>query len=472
MKLLRQSITAYLLVTISAVILSLLTLNAYLGFSSSEEQIEEVFDAELAQMARVIQSLMSNRDTSHSLEYQDEAVLDMSFDDEEYNQFGHEYERKLAIQVWNRDGKLILANHLLEAQAFSQVSLGYDNFTDGDIEWRSFALYSPADHITIRIAHSESVSGELASEISLLTILPGLLASPLLLLFAAIIIRRGMNPLHDLSKAISHRHYNDLTPLDERGIPKELSHVVAELNLLFLRVSKSYEREKGFISDAAHELRTPLAIAKVHIQNLQQISQEKEVKQYAGKALSGIERLRHLVQQLLELSRAEANAETAPALRAIPLDRLITNLCDDIQIVNKKQNHHCTKRINTDAKILMQPHEADILFRNLIDNAFRYSPANSAITIELKHDSLLIENEGEHLEGVNIEKLFKPFTRGNFQSKEGSGLGLSLCRVLCERYGFKLELNATKQGIDQPYLVQTVLSWKNATKTKPHQLED
>jgi two-component system, OmpR family, sensor histidine kinase QseC len=462
MKLLRQSITTYLLITLSAVILCLFSLNAYLGFSSSAEQIEEVFDAELAQMARVIQSLLSARNTSGTLEYKDETILDMSFDDEEYNEFGHEYERKLAIQAWDQNGELILANHLLESKALSDVKLGYAKLTDGSSEWRTFALIDPVDKLTIRVAHSQSVSGELARQIALLTILPGLAASPLLLLLAAAIIRRGMNPLHSLSKAISHRHYNDLTPINESGIPKELEHVVAELNLLFQRVSKSYDREKSFISDAAHELRTPLAIAKVHMQNLRQITKEQEVKAYTDKALSGIERLRHLVQQLLELSRAEAIADTVPKLEAVKLNSLIENLCDDIQVLTANEQHVCDLKLEGEAHVSMQAHEADILFRNLIDNAFRYSPIGSTISIRLNPTSLTIENEAEDLDEIDIESLFKPFTRGNNKSREGSGLGLSLCRVLCERYGFELKLSAHKQGVHEPSVMQTVLSWKNS----------
>lgn len=463
MKLLKQSITTYLLITLSAMILGLLSINAYLGFSSSEEQIQEVFDAELAQMARVVQSLMSGRDTTRTLEYRDETVLGMTFNDEEYNQFGHEYERKLSIQVWDRDGKLLLANHLLDQKEFSEVRLGYARFTEGDIEWRSFALLDPADQLTIRVAHSESVSGELANQIALLTILPGLLAIPLLLFFAAIIIRRGMDPLRRLSKAIALRHYNDLTPLEATKIPNELMPVVSELNLLFMRVNKSYEREKGFISDAAHELRTPLAIAKVHMQNLRQITKEPEVKAYAEKALLGIERLRHLVQQLLELSRAEADAEATPKLEAINLDLLVSSLCEDTKVINPYRNQSFDLHKSKQALVLMHTHEADILFRNLIDNAFRYSPIESTVTIHLSPTSLIIKNEAENLEDIDLESLFKPFTRGN-NLKEGSGLGLSLCRALCERYGFTLELSTDKQSKNSPLIMQTTLSWKNAAQ--------
>lgn len=445
----KHSITRFLLYSIFAIILLGWVVSAALNFHDSKEQIAEIFDAELAQMSRVLQALISAdlssspSKTPSQFEYLDQEVLKYAFEDEEYSAIGHEYERKIAIQVWNRDGELILANHLPLPNDFSRLIAGYTNLEFSGYGWRSFTLIDSNNGLRIRVAQREDVRTELTGEIARHSIIPGILIVPLILLLTVFAIRRGLAPLHAISTELKERDYNNLAPIETQDTPLELRAMVNELNKLFRRSSASYAREKRFTADAAHELRTPLSIAKVHLQNLQQISQEENVRSYVGKALRGIERLIHLVQQLLILSRLEAE-QASELKQPVSLTHLVHEVVSEAQ--DNPNYKHLSWHLAMDQEVTLSATETDIrvLLRNLIDNACRYASPDTTISVALNPDELRLFNLAPALKEEDIPALFERFKRGAGQKIEGSGLGLAICQQIAQRYALALTLeNAT-----------------------------
>jgi len=455
-----RSIRRYLLSSIFAVIVVGWSASAALTFLDAKEQVAELFDAELAQMSRVLQSLIiANRRNKQSsitasaqneaLPYFDQEVLAQHFDDEEFNDSGHEYERKIAFQIWSINGQLILANHIAIPQQFDSLASGYGTVQAEGVSWRSFTLNDRDNGMIVRVAQRADVRDELTQEIAMHNIVPGLLITPLILLICGFAIRRGLNPLTDISTQLKNRDYNTLSPLSSSDTPQELQQLVSELNQLFLRVSESYQREKRFTSDAAHELRTPLSIAKVHLQNVQQVSKDETVQAYVKKALQGIERLIHLVSQLLTLSRLES-VETR-----LNDTVLLNGLLNDIQseLSELPENKSITVNKHYTGKVSLHGSETElrILLRNLLDNAFRYAEKNSDIEVSLNPHQLRIFNQcapGNLITG-STEGLFERFKRGTQTQAEGSGLGLAICQQVCERYGYQLTLNVIREGDTQ-----------------------
>ncbi len=452
-----RSIRRFLLGSITTLILVGWLISALFNFRYAREQVEELFDAELAQMTRILQSFTADefsRDLSQRT-YFDERVLAEVFDERESSIWGHEYERKLAFQIWSAEGQLLLATHLPLPTDFAAMQRGYHSLQVDDQTWFSFSLFDEARQLWFRVAQRADVRTELTQEIAWSAIFPGLLLAPMLLLLTTLSIGRGLSPLTRMSREIKDRDYQNLGELNAAAYPIELQAPVRELNQLFRRVSESYERERRFTADAAHELRTPLAIAKVHLQNVEQLAQTEELRTGARSALSGINRLIHLVQQLLTLSRIESGLETQ---HQGPTD-LVAIIREESEALEwLPELKTCRFEFDLPEKKILHANEPAlrIILRNLLDNACRYSTLSRRVEVELANDHLTLRNQCPALEAHEIAQLFERFKRGQDNKSQGSGLGLAICRELCERNGLRLTLHNRQDGLEG---VEVVLDW-------------
>ncbi len=439
------SIRKFLLIAIAILISLGWTVSAVLNFRASQEQVEELFDAELAQMSRILQAMitsnpaLSSSELSHSLEYLNKDILAQDYGHKEYTILGHKYEQKLSFHAWTEQGKMVLESHTQLPQSFTQLKPGFHPIIDNQLIWRSFTLQDKRSGFWIQVAQREDVRTELTNEIAWHSTLPSLLFLPFLIIVTGLIIQRGLSPLSTISNELKGRDYNNLGSLNDADYPVELKHMVSELNKLFKRVSESHLRERRFTADAAHELRTPLAISKIHLQNIQQISENPKVHEFVGKALIGIERLIHMVQQLLILSRLDAQLEHESET-SVDVVKVCEELIQEIGDSASFSNIAITTQLPDRFELLSSETSLRILLRNLLDNACRYANPESQVEVVIENSSLTIRNLCPHLDHDALENIFGRFTRGNSRQQQGSGLGLSICQRICQQYGFTLTL--------------------------------
>ena len=419
-------------------------------YNESQEQVEELFDAELAQMARIIQTVISaslaqNKNAEElTLDYPDQAVWSESFGDREYTELAHKYEKKLAFQVWSKQGKLFFENHLRFPAGFEGLNKGFHAIESERNAWQSFTLYDSNFGFWVRVAQRADVRTEVISEIAWNTIWPSLVLVPFLLLVLGAIIQKGLFPLTKISQELKGRDFRKLSHVNEKDYPLELQRMVLELNNLFSRVSEASERERRFTADASHELRTPLTISKVHLQNIQQVNTEPRVDEFVSKALIGIERLIHMVQQLLMLSRLDSNQENIDQ-QDINVKALCLEVIEDLSQNGKLAGIELS--LNGEDSIIWYFNDSHlhILLRNLLDNATRYALPGTRIDVALQAESLTIKNECQDLSDEAISQLMERFKRGN-TTKEGSGLGLSICTQICQQNAYRLNMKNRDDG--------------------------
>jgi two-component system sensor histidine kinase QseC len=451
------SIRRYLLWSLATIILLGWSLSALFNFLHSREQIEELFDAELAQMSRVLQALTADHLTSDPtrLDYQDQQVLAEPFGERESSILGHDYERKLAFQVWSAEGRLLLANHLPLPTDFASVQQGYRMLSLDRHDWYTFSLFDSRHRLWFRVAQRDDVRSELTAEIAWAATLPGLILAPLLLLISALAIGRGLAPLQRISDELKNRDYQNLDPIPPEQYPVELRQPVCELNQLFRRVTESHARERRFTADAAHELRTPLSISKVHLQNVEQLTEDPKVRAYVHAALTGINRLIHLVQQLLTLSRIDAGLEDN-TIRPVDLVGVIRDETEALSVLPEFRS--CRFRFELPEQHVLHISEAalHIILRNLLDNACRYATHSPEVELSVGAHALLIRNQCAPIADEERDHLFERFKRGQDNKSQGSGLGLAICRELCERSGLTLALRNRDDGVDG---VEVELGW-------------
>ena len=269
---------------------------------------------------------------------------------------------------------------------------------------------------------------------------------PILFLIIAWIIKKGLLPLNHISRALKGRSYQNLEEIHASDYPIELKYLVGELNDLFTRVIDASERERRFTADAAHELRTPLSISKVHLQNILQVSKSDQVKEFVGKALVGIERLIHMVQQLLILSRLDAHQEQEDLVE-IDVSAMLLEIIDELK--DQDFYKHKTIAINDDNAFTWLGHETQmrILLRNLLDNACRYAEEKTQISIIITASSIKIRNVCSFMSNDLLVQSQERFKRGT-SSQQGSGLGLSICQQICRQHYFSFTMINRHDGAE------------------------
>jgi two-component system sensor histidine kinase QseC len=438
-----KSIKRFLLVGILGSLTIVSLLNAVHIFKESRQEVEELFDAELAQMARILQSvinasLASNPDAK-SLSYLDNDVLNGVFGDEEYTELAHKYEQKLAFQVWDETGKIFFENHLNLPGQEGELGAGFKNLEAGDYSWRSFTIQDKKERFWIRTSQREDVRSELTNDIAFDTIIPNLLMIPVLFVVLGWVINLGLSPLKKISRALKARDHNNLKHIEQSSYPDELRVLLNELNDLFSRVSSAYERERRFTADAAHELRTPLAVSKVHLQNIQDTTKEDSTRNFVAKSLSGVERLIHMVQQLLILSRLDASQDQSEKT-AIRVGRLVDELIKDLKQVPGLATQNIIASADHPISWEFDETQLRILLRNLLDNAARYAFENSVVVVHITENAIEVRNHCAELSSEQLAHLTQRFTRGS-SNKQGSGLGLSICQQICDLNGLEMSIH-------------------------------
>lgn len=325
------------------------------------------------------------------------------------------------------------------------VTIGYRTRTIEGQEWRSFTLEQGDKRITTadRVDRRQA----LLRDIVLATVIPFLVAMLGSLLVLWFGIRRGLAPLEAIRAALAVRKPDAVTPLPDAQVPAELAPLVRTINSLLGRTQNAIERERRFTGDAAHELRTPLTAVKTHIQ-VARIATGDEIARSLEHAEQGVQRLQHTLEQLLTLARLEgpfsfdgekpvtAHAIAEMAIGEIPAEsrhRIAIDMAGDPAGARG---------------IGIPPALAVTALRNLLDNALRYSPADTAVTLRLesmpRSCRFSVLDQGAGMNDIESSQAARRFWRK--AGGQGSGLGLSIVEAIMKRFGGSFTLTAREGG--------------------------
>jgi two-component system, OmpR family, sensor histidine kinase QseC len=245
-----------------------------------------------------------------------------------------------------------------------------------------------------------------------------------------------------------------LIPLHLQHVPDEIHPIINALNSLFNRLSKTIEREKRFTADAAHELRTPLSVLKIHAQNAQAAENNADMRRSLNLLLYGVDKSTHLVEQLLKLARLEPKGIGKSPFRLVNITQLLKEeYAEQVPAALKKQQNINIILADRDIKCHVDDFVLSLLIRNLLDNAIRYCPEQGSIEVILKWDELIprfnlsINNSGEFISDENKSRLFERFYRINPGKSGGSGLGLSIVKQCVDIHQAKIDLPQTDNGL-------------------------
>ena len=215
--------------------------------------------------------------------------------------------------------------------------------------------------------------------------------------------------------------------------------LVQSLNALFARTQDMLVRERRFTSDAAHELRSPLAALRVQTEVVQLAGDDQRMRDNAVQNLiTSIDRATRLVDQLLTLSRLESFT-ALDCLSPIDWPALVTQaLIEQDAAAHRKGIELILEQRGTPSPMRGQPLLLSLLLRNLLDNAIRYSPAGSEVRLTLSASGLSLEDSGPGMSKEHLRRLGERFYRPPGQDQTGSGLGISIVLRIAQLHGIRV----------------------------------
>ena len=363
--------------------------------------------------------------------------------------FGDLEEEAISFAVFSRDGALLLADSKKGQRfPFEPHRRGFVNVPlhgKNDM-WRILWMNSSDGSHVIAVGQELEYRQDMALEMLEGQILPWLLLIPVLLAGLFIILTRELAPLHSIADRLRSRTPEDTTPLDLQRLPSEVLPMAESLNGFFIRTREMLTRERSFISDAAHELRTPLAGLRIQAQVAAQPGLDGETRMAALSFLrQGIDRCSRLIDQLLALSRLEANyAEgRVPQNDLAPVNwtQLLEDYLPDYRPRLEAEGIRLESRISSlNNDVPGNPTLLSMLLRNLLENAASYTTQGGLIRITLEEHHLTVQNDCTPLPDEYISRLGERFFRPPGQTKNGSGLGLSIVRRIAAIHGFPLDI--------------------------------
>ncbi|GAB7128100.1 sensor histidine kinase [Silvimonas sp. JCM 19000] len=314
---------------------------------------------------------------------------------------------------------------------------------------RALSVFYPLDHtgnhwLHVEVARNQQGRKQLSDQIMLTIGLPlgGLLIVMSVLVWVG--INRGLKPLSGLQNLLENRRAQNLAPFELSDAPEEVHALTHALNQLLSTTNESVARQRRFIADAAHQLRTPLAGLKSQTE----LAMRETTVQGLGDRLNMVHtsatRSIHLVNQLLTLARSEPGTQSGMPRVKVDLAKLIRDLTAESvpRALAAGMDLGCDTSLN---EAVIEGNSALLreLFVNLVENAIKYIPRGGNVTVRLTQEGsnyvVEVEDDGPGIPDEDKHRVFERFYRRE-QTGSGCGLGMAIVKEIAERHGGSVDL--------------------------------
>jgi len=436
-----KSIRVFLIVTLLSIITLVNFLAALHGYRKGMREAERLFDSHLIHYAQIVTALIAQGGRV-DIRFSPNVVFNKNLLEES--------ESALVFQIWDEDGHLLSRPENAPDKKLANLKPGYNEINFNGYRWRSVILDNDPSGFRIMVAQRMDVRYRLAEKIILVSVLPVILGLPFVAALIWLIVKFGLGPVDALAKQITHKEMHDLRPIVMDVVPAELTLLVETINQLFRRLETSFNKEKRFASDAAHELRTPIAALKIHVENMLIESEDSSndliiLKQNA-------DRMGHVVEQILNLNRTSPDHYKAKWNR-IDLCELVLKIMSTASIQNvirdKKQDLCCDATLS---EIFGDEATLELLLLNVVENAIKYTPEFGEIAIKVvankNHVRFSVSDSGPGIPEEKYAQVFERFYRlgGDHHNSGvlGCGLGLSIVKQIAELHHAEVRLSASQ----------------------------
>jgi two-component system sensor histidine kinase TctE len=292
-----------------------------------------------------------------------------------------------------------------------------------------------------------------------------ILPQVLLILIAGTMIWRGvahgLAPLRKLQHEVGMRSHLDLSPIRADKVPGEVEPLVGAVNDLMTRVDAVLGFQERFIADTAHQLRTPVAGLKAHIELALRETELPQIQRALGHLYTSAERLSRLVSQLLSLARNEPH-NVAANFALFDLNQLALRTTQDwVPHAYKKQIDLGFEAAEQQVFLNGEAARVTEMINNLVDNAIRYTPAGGRVTVRITQDEavhLIVSDDGPRIPIEERKRIFERFHRLLGSHEEGSGLGLAIVHEIATLHNAQIDLNDDVDGVGNTFTVSFPVS--------------
>ncbi len=427
-----NSIRSFLIVILISTITLVSFLTALHGYRESIKEAQLLFEDQLRQQADILGTVPVHKDSEI-------IISDLSSKNDVSNN---------AFQIFNQDKKLVMRSTNAPETLITGLIPGFSNANFSGYRWHTFVKSNQSNSNWIIAAEREDIRNQLADSIIMESIFPIVVSIPLTGILVWFIVSFGLKPIHELAMQLRSKEVSDLTPIKIETIPEELTILAASTNDLLQRLERSFSREKRFNSDVAHELRTPIAALKIHLQNL--LDDLENPPDSAIKLEQGVQRINYLVEQIILLNRMTPDHYMAQFTNIDLFDvtrSVIEDILDEINLKNQ------TLELNGEkCEVFGDAFAVGTMIKNVLRNANKYTPENGKIVIRFKEKKgqcvLQIMDDGPGIPVTEYERIFERFYRLGGDRHDstilGCGLGLSIVQYIAELHEATINLEPSE----------------------------
>ncbi|WP_199098486.1 ATP-binding protein [Dyella sp. ASV21] len=437
---------------IIAVMIVVLIPLGWISYRRELREMNELLDGRLAQAGRTLGTLIAHG----QIPMRDADLPDVAQSGDARHHgvvvsvHPHNYEPEVGFQAYDPHGELIAAtSNLADLPTPTSDERGFRDIQHEGRRWRTFTLQNRAN-LVIRIGERSDNRQDIARGLVIEHTLPLLIGLPLLALLVSLAVKRGLRPVSLLTELLDKRTPGSRTPMPAEVAPCEIKPLIVALNQQLERLEDALDREHRFATDVAHELRTPLAATMIHLESAMIADDPAEVEFTVRHAQQSMARLGRRIEQILAMARLEAGAASQ---QRTPLDlaRIATEVIEELAplIVEKdiavSLNHD-------DQPLHVLGHEVALtaMFRNLIENALRYTEAEGQVDVAIRREAgqavIDICDNGPGIPTDRRQAVFQRFHREVESATRGYGLGLSIVQRAIELHDASIELLESPLG--------------------------
>lgn len=415
------------------------TLGLGIAINRAQHDVNGLFDTEMIRLAQQVAATLEPREGVPALASPPGSAAVASVPATRPDgPNGDADQRELAIAVWDAAGILQVSDREGVLLPHSNQVLGFQDVELAKAAWRVYYLRSFDGRWLVAAGQKAEERNQLVLSLTLGQLLPWLMLLPVLLAVMAWAVRRALLPVRRLTAELSSRSADELQAVPVDHAPTELRPMLAAMNGLFARIQAAIARERRFTSDAAHELRTPLAVLRAQWDVVRRSANADDRVRAEAKFGAGLDRIDRLVAQMLALSRLEDSIVSRAGVDIDWMPIVEQAVSDCLPLAERRRIElACEGPMDGELALPLQGDAAllTVMLRNLIDNAARYAPIGSTVQLRLSSSRIVVENDGAPLAEDHLARLGERFYRPDGQDEAGSGLGVSIVQRIAALHG-------------------------------------
>ena len=407
---------------------------AVAAFLHALEEADELFDAQMVQASEMLLGLV------HGIEAEREVGRTV--------EQTHPYRMPVFYQVMDLvDGRWRMLAHATDwAEGLPPAERLADGFFRIELQtvpWRIFVrseLAGDGRRYRVVVGQRYAIRDDLGHEFAEHLLIPLAVGFPLMALAIWWFVGRAMRPVREAAGSVLRMPVDGLRPIDLSGpCPHEIMPLIEAIDGLTTRVTRAIENERRFTADAAHELRTPLAALRIHAQVAARIDDPRERRRAHEQLMAGVERMTHLVEQLLALARLDPSALGDALVVTSDLTDVAATVCAELTPLAIRRGQEIQLEAPEPAPVRMDSTWVELLVRNLVDNALRYGHDGGCVDLQVEKRNrsvrLTVRDDGPGVPASERARLLERFYRAGDGEQDGCGLGLSIVARIAESAG-------------------------------------